>query len=285
MIYNYQDYFSDSESTELGYAVFDGGEKRVKSSPINKFLFEHDNWECLFCASKMESVYRANTGSYNNGYGDEHKSIIVWACPKCGWWHSYVRDSWDSYHGGYKVSIWKNKAILKKFENLNDISLPLQVLQTELIRLASKVKIFSSEELVKEVLKDFFSIDVHLSGTSPSIQSAIYTVETDKPFLINIFEDSNGCANLKSVNHILGTNKKSNDGGKIHITVDNIGRINKNQSIDSLINLIDMIDLKRFEDILKLPLIKNQPLPWSKFKSGYKIVEFNDDSMIQNLLK
>jgi hypothetical protein len=255
------------------------------------FHLKKTNFEkaCRYCNLPVKQTFsnrsiNVDWSGWDNNEVCGLRDFIVYTCPSCSWWQLYIHDNDDRLCGG-GGDMWLHKAVLRKYD-IQDIHAP--TLELEKYILKNREKIYDihprkMEELVASVFKEYFNCDVEYCGGMYDKGIDLLIIQNDNPFPVQIRKrtQANSIESVSVVREMLGIMFR--DQFKRGAVVSTASHFSEqalkeaNEVVNKgLLEKFELIDVKRFIDMLELAKLKNDYPDWYSFIPRRVIKQFKN---------
>lgn len=251
-----------------------GEEGIVNYQPVNNTMdkLQEKKGFCPFCKKKINNqVYHNVNNKISWCSAVEYESVIQ--CPQCGWWeHSYTFSSDDIGDGLRANSSELTQAILRIYDD-DDKSVPIDILNKYIAQNPEKIYGIHDkkmEELVASVFKDFMDCDINIVGKSHDGGKDLILVNGDKQTFVQVKRrtQASKVEPVSSIRDLIGASVIGDADACVFVTTaDHFSKPAKDAAQKvvekKILNSFDLIDYRRFVDILKLQR-ENYPKEWEQ---------------------
>ena len=234
--------------------------------------------QCPYCYNKTRKVlkiYRAL-----DEFDEEARIIDCWGCSKCGWWFK-KRINWELHGWSHEI---REISVLREFD-LSHIELPLISLNLELARkpqILYNVHHKKFEELVADVFKDFYDVDVSVIGKRGDGGIDLIYIHGNTPVAVQVKrrQQPGKVETVSPTREFLGALLlKGVNRGKIVTTADRFsaGAYDTTEKAieKNLIQEFDLIDIKKFYEMFKYNRRHKAKYPWELILDDF-VREWNE---------
>lgn len=262
-IISYRDYIQEEERYSINNI---SGEVKLEQGGIT---LPRRYERCFFCGELLKPVYDKYSVSLKIDI-----FVEVDECPRCGWWIGHTKLKEKLAYEQFCVEDIYN-GIVKNYD-IDDRMLPLNVLNDELKRnphALNLVNPYKLEEIVQEVLRDFFPCEVKLVGGTGDGGVDLIVVESDNPILVQVKrrENPDKVEIIKGIREFIGTLYIEGKTKGIYVTTAKrysrgCEHIRKRLLDEKKLEYFELIDFDKLISMLHLDKVD---APWSFFEKNF----------------
>lgn len=224
---------------------------------------------CPYCTIPLVAVHKADR-KHNSIFG----SVLVSACPECGWWESLDEATLELGEGSwYKSQTYRRRSLLREF-SVGGSETPIHLLHKHLAKHREAMYFISPsnlEHLVGRVFAEFMSCEaIHLGGPNDGGIDLVL-VRGDRDFVVQVKRraDPNSAEAVSGIREFIGAMLLAGSSHGLFVTTAPRFSASATEtaaaaSSGKIVAEIELINGQKLFDVCGLT-VPSDAQPWRKF--------------------